>query len=262
MICLIAAALALVQAPSLQFDVATIKPSDPGEMAKPNSRSYGNSGLGKYVAKNTPLMFMIEQAYGIRSRLILGAPEWVASDGYDILARAEVGPEETAAAPRSPVTHMFAPDNLRLQALLEDRFGLKVRRENRELPVYALTVAKEGLKVRPADCPSPGPVCGSAPYRQNRAAFKITAAGVTMATLLRALSNFSDRPLVDRTGYTEPFNAAIEWYDAESKYASGDDSPGPSLFTALREQLGVKIEPTKGPVEVLVIDRVERPSAN
>jgi len=257
-----------------EFEVASIKPS--GDAFQPNQRSYGNGAPGKYIAKNTPLIFVIEQAYGIRSPQILGAPDWIRSDGYEMLAKAEVSAEEARDARRSEETHMFGQDTLRLLSLLEDRFSLKAHRETRNLPVYALIIAKGGLKVHPPNCVAWDPdharvtgpsqpipsYCGLAPYEQNRASFKITASGTTMRNLARSLSHFAERPVIDRTGYAEPFNATVEWYDADSKYASPADSPGPGLFTALQEQLGLRLESTKGPVEVLVVDHVERPSAN
>lgn len=156
---------------------------------------------------------------------------------------------------------MFDRDRQRLQALLAERCNLKVHRETRELPIFAVTIAKGGPKLQPPNCVTfdstrppvqPRPVyCGAAPYEQNGTSFKVTANGVTMTRLLLQLSNFSDRPLIDRTGYTATFNATVEWQAEE-----------PSLLTALREQLGLKVEAGKGPIEVLVIDNVARPSAN
>jgi uncharacterized protein (TIGR03435 family) len=224
---------------------------------------------------------MIAQAYEVRAVHILGGPAWIRSDGYEVLARADVSAEEEQSS-RKGTPPTFDRDRLRLRALLEDRFSLKVHRETRELPIFAVTVAKGGLKVQPQNCiaydPSrpvvPGQsrpaYCGSAPYEQNGAHFKVTGSGVTMTRLLLQLSNFSDRPLVDRTAYTEAFNATVEWYvepirspgRVDSPQLSSGEAPGPSFLTAMQEQLGLKLEAAKGPMEVLVVDHVERPSAN
>jgi uncharacterized protein (TIGR03435 family) len=171
-----------------------------------------------------------------------------------------------------------------LQALLEDRFGLKIHRETREVPVYALTVAKGGPKLRPfqeGSCtpfdltksfPAPGdkPLCklmmGSG-TPQNR---KDEGHGLSLDEFAKALimSNSLDRPVINKTGIAGTFDFHLE-------YALDDTSPlfrrdpgdpsdpgGPSIFTALQQQLGLKLEPAKGPGEFLVIDRVETPSAN
>jgi uncharacterized protein (TIGR03435 family) len=134
-----------------RFDVASIKPSVPSETSSPYQRSYGNAGPGQYLARNTPLQLIVAQAYDIRAAYIFGGPAWVSSDGYEILARAETSAEE-ARSTRNGTQPMFDRDRLRLQALLEDRFSLKVHREARELPIFAVTIAKGGPKVQPANC--------------------------------------------------------------------------------------------------------------
>jgi uncharacterized protein (TIGR03435 family) len=178
---------------------------------------------------------------------------------------------------------MWADLQLRLQVLLEDRFALKVHRETKDLPVYALTSAKGGLKLRPADCvavspnqpaasPTPGQpppaYCGTLRTGRNGLNSTLTATGITIADLARWLSANTGRAVIDRTGYSEKFNATMEWTpdSGAAPPGTGDDSAanasGPSIFTALQEQLGLRLESTKGPVEVLVIDHVERPSDN
>jgi len=268
-----------------QFDVASIKPSVPREVPSPYQRSYGNSGPGQYLARNTPLQLIVAQAYDIRAAYIFGGPAWVSSDGYEILARTETSAEE-ARSTRNGTQPMFDRDRLRLQVLLEARFSLKVHRETRQLPIFAVTIAKGGPKVQPANCITFDPnraavlrpdqfrpaYCGLAPSEQNGLSFKVTASGVTMTHLLLSLSNFSARPFIDRTGYTPTFNATVEWYvepiqSPGSLVGTDKSSPpaeplGHSLVAALQEQLGLKLKSTKGPIEVLVIDKVERPSAN
>ena len=268
-----------------EFDVASIKPSVPREISRPDQRAYGNAGPGQYLARNTPLQLIVAQAYDVRAAYIFGGPAWVSSDGYEILARAETSGEE-ARSTRNGTQPMFDRDRLRLQALLEARFSLKVHRETRQPPIFAVTVAKGGPKVQPPNCITFDPnrpvvlgpgqsrpaYCGMAPSEQKGNSFKVTGSGVTMTRLLLSLSNFSARPFIDHTGYTPTFNATVEWYvepiQSPGSPVETDNTPrstepsGPSLVAALQEQLGLKLKSTKGPIEVLVIDKVERPSAN
>ncbi len=171
-----------------------------------------------------------------------------------------------------------------LQTLLEDRYALKVHRETKELPVYALVVAKGGLKVQPSDCvkpdssgatspPAPGQpqpaFCGNTRVSRNGQNLVMTGTGITMAVLVRTLSNVTKRTVIDSSGYTQAFNATLEWAPDEGASIPGADGSGgeaeptgASVFTSLQEQLGLRLESTKGPVEVLVIDHVEKPTPN
>ena len=142
-----------------------------------------------------------------------------------------------------------------LRALLEDRFGLKVHRETRQLPVFALSAVKKGLKIRaseqgtcePYDPNQPHPkTCGSIGIGKNF----LNGTSIRMEDLTRSLATLLGRTVIDQTGFREPFDVHLEF--------NQDDTP---IETALQEQLGMKLESAKGPVEVLVIDRVEKPSA-
>ena len=184
-----------------------------------------------------------------------------------------------------------------LQRLLEDRFQVKVHKESRDVPVYTLTVAKSGLKLqasKPGSCTpmdmnnlprntiKPGDpmpkYCGGGGMRTNGAIWTADWYGVTMAEFAgRMLENDVDRPIIDRTGLTGRFDVHLEFARDNARSGpvrlNGADSPGlppsspdraagPSIFTALQEQLGLKLSAEKGPVDVLVIDHVEKPSAN
>jgi uncharacterized protein (TIGR03435 family) len=197
---------------------------------------------------------------------LFGAPDWARSSRYNITAKARGD---------APMDQMFGP---MLQVLLEDRFKLRVHRETRELPVYTMTVAKGGLKIRPykegscvpvdlnhADQPSPN-WCGRMTGRVNGLLVNDDAYGMSMAEIAsRFLANRLDRPVMDKTGIAGLFDAHLEFSRSNT---AGPDSPtepdpaAPSMFTAVQEQLGLKLSPDKGPVEVLVIDHVERPSAD
>jgi uncharacterized protein (TIGR03435 family) len=263
-------------APRPDFDVASIRPALRGAIS-PSNPMYVQPGNapGSLEARNAFLKFLISNAYGIRMAQIYDGPNWIQSDGYDISAQTDLTLEEAQKIDTSLVVRT-ADMNRRLQSLLEDRFGLKVHRETRQLPVFILTVAKGGLKVQPSDCVTRGPYrrpepgepsprfCGTYSLLRSGVGWKLSGNGITMKDLVSALS-FQELPtLMEQTGYTKPFNAVLEWTpdSVASPPVPLPDAAAPSLSTALQEQLGIKLESAKGLVEVLVIDSVQRPSEN
>jgi uncharacterized protein (TIGR03435 family) len=271
---LLAAAAAILSAQDTrpQFEVASIKPSPGG----PGNSMFGSRGPGMFNTENIAFKVLMGQAYGVKGFQISGGPSWINSDGYTITAKAsgEGTPKER-----------FEKMMLMLQVLLEDRFQLRFHRETKEMPTYALTVAKNG-KLPPADCvqfdeknrperPAPGqpPIrfCGNMRMGRSGPNSTLDAWGITTADLIRWLSNTTGRTIVDKTGFTGTFDAKLEFLPEMAQGAApmGDGAPpvavenaAPSLFTALQERLGLKLESERGPVEVLVIDRVERPTEN
>jgi uncharacterized protein (TIGR03435 family) len=170
-----------------------------------------------------------------------------------------------------------------LQRLLEQRFQLKIHLETRDLPGYTLTVARSGHKLRtlqegsctPLDGrpyqPGQKPLCGVGIYKKGSANMVWAAPGMTLDEFSRCLSNLLDRPVRDKTEITGRFNLNLEFARDESisgfnsdpaLAAAPSDPPGPSLFTALQQQLSLKLEPASGTREFLVIDHIERPSEN
>jgi uncharacterized protein (TIGR03435 family) len=265
------------------FDVSSIKPSKSGG---PYIGRGGNAPEpGRFRAVNITLRFLIANAYlltpGESVTRIFGAPNWIDSESFDVEAKAEGNP---------------SPDRMRLmlQSLLADRFKLALHHETRQLPVYALVLAKPGkmgLQLKPhsddAKCvdpdakaaptrPRPGDplpaFCGE--FAMFGAPPSLREAGnkITIAMLVEQLSNFVDRPIVDRTGLTGTYDATLEFAFAFKQGGApdgtanamipSDPSGPPSIFTALQEQLGLKLESQKGPADVLVIDHVEEPSPN
>ena len=215
----------------------------------------------------------------------MGGPNWIDSDTFDITAKAKVAREE--GAKRITMPELFAM----LQPLLEDRFKLKVHRETRELPEYELVVAKGGLKMERAKCTPGQPPsqenrppggdalvvgCGSLLGGVNGLNRTLNGTGTEMPGLLMFLANLTGREVIDQTGLAGRFDFHLEWTPDEATVAPSDpgrpdDSAkpglsvnpgGPSIFSALQEQLGLKLEATKDPVEVVVIDHVERPAGN
>jgi uncharacterized protein (TIGR03435 family) len=214
------------------FEVASVKPNKSGDSAP--WRFVGSRG--GITATNVTLPFLIMNAYGVRENQISGGPSWLSSERYDVVAK------DQSDNP-SPARHRQM-----LQTLLADRFQLRLSRETKDLPVYALVVGKGGHKFHEADGGSDG--------KNTTGRGRITARKVSMEWLSERLGGQLERTVVDRTGLQGNFAFELEWAP------DPDDLSGPSVFIALQEQLGLKLEPQKGSVEILVIEHVEKPSEN
>jgi uncharacterized protein (TIGR03435 family) len=224
------------------WEVVTVKPN------APNATSDHAGVHGPHVTlENETVEILILFGYNVQKNQIDGAPGWVKTERWTVDGLADVDGE---------------PDVKQLQSLvrklLAERFGLKLRREQREMPVFALTVAKGGPKVTPSK---------SDPDRLpnqhgNRGVgwqmYQYT--NTSMPELALELLSSVDRPIVDQTGLQGRYDFQLKWLTDDS-HASDPDAP-PGLFTAIQEQLGLKLEPMKAPAEVLVVDKVERPGAN
>jgi len=270
-ILLFAAALA-VFAQSAQppaFQVASIKRNTDTAF-----RGMGVRALpgGRLVTQNAPVMMLIQNAYTVQAYQVVGGAAWINSEGYDIEAKPGGNTD---------------PQRIWLmwQTLLADRFKLRLHRETRELPIYDLTVAKSGPKLpaaKEAGCVSfppgtpphyvPGKVdCGyvSGPFSGYEAGLlHIKGSKVHMADLIRELTSILDRPVLDKTGFTGEFDLDLSFtrdgalMGLPPGYGGPADPNLPNIFAALEEQLGLKLAPAKGKVEVLVIDHAERPTTN
>jgi uncharacterized protein (TIGR03435 family) len=245
----------------LAFEVSTVKENKSGK-----SGSDSDFVDGRLTASNVSLKNLLQyEAYGIPESRILGGPKWISSERFDIEAKAD-----SATVDR---LRTLARDRRRIQTqamfqqLLAERFKLAVHWETRELPVYAMVVAKKGPLLHPTKEPD-----GHSGTSSNDG--QMTAQGVTMAqmadALTRELARELGRVVIDKTGIQGRYDCALKWTpdtgegrinDATDGSAASLDS-GPSIFTAIQEQLGLKLESTKGPVQVLVIDWAEMPSEN
>jgi uncharacterized protein (TIGR03435 family) len=257
-------------APRPEFEVASIKLNKSGDMRAMIRPSPG----GRFTVTNIPLQFVITIAYRIKDFQLSGAPPWLASERYDIEAKAEGNPNFDAMLPM-------------VQTLLEDRLQLKFHHETKEVPVYALVVAKAGkLRAAEGECPPPPktlppPEPGKLPFTPCGGFFMfpghLAGQKATIAQLIDPLSRFTGRIVLDKTNLTGKYDIDLQYTPEQSQIpaaAPGGAPPpglpplppidpnGPSLFTALQEQLGLKLESQKGPVEIMVIDHVERPSEN
>jgi uncharacterized protein (TIGR03435 family) len=255
------------------FEVASVKSNQSGEQ-RAHLRLGREGGL---TAVNEPLRELILFAYQLPARKIQEIPEWAVNARYDIEAKASASPSNVAST-----DVRFPPPALALRSLLAERFGLKVHRETRELPVYELRVSRPDGRLGPRLMQTPRDcwvIVIRQPARELQPnevpcgvtigfAGSIRAGGVPLADFAEALDRIVERPVVNRTGLAGNFDVEIT-FNAEQHQRSNlppgivvppIDPSAPSIFTAVQEQLGLKLEPARGSVEVLVIDSVERPT--
>jgi uncharacterized protein (TIGR03435 family) len=247
------------------FDVVSIKPNTSGV----GSERIGPILMGRFTANSIGVDHLMRLAYKVHDFEISGAPSWTKSEKFDIVARAE-GMEKATYEQMQPL----------LQSLLADRFRLLLHREIKDLPVYELVAAKGGSRLvatREGNCtefdpknpppPQPGRalprVCGATRMGRNL----LQAVGLSLPDIAADLSEILGRPVVDKTGLMGTFDVHLEFAPDNAVALGAEFSPtadpsDPSIFTALQEQLGLKLELSKGPIEVLIIDHVERPGEN
>jgi uncharacterized protein (TIGR03435 family) len=223
------------------FAVATIKPHDP------NSHHQGFNAVGdRFTIRNESITSLIMFAYSMHPRQIVDAPSWVGNAPYDI-----EGTTDTEGEPNQRQQQEM------IQKLLADRFGLKFHHEKRELSVYAIQIAKGGPKLTPAANPDAEPDQEASSHGTE---VTVTITSGSMADFILGMQFFLDRPLVDQTGLTGRYDFKLRYTYDESRAPDPDAPPG--KFTAIQEQLGLKLDAVKATTDVFVIDHVEQPSAN
>jgi uncharacterized protein (TIGR03435 family) len=239
-------AFALVPASGQTFEVATVKSADPnapGTMLNWRDAGHAHS----FVAENFSLRQLIAAAYGIRDHQLTGGPGWIGSERFDV-----VGKPENPVAP--------GPEGMKalhsmLQALLADRFHLTIHRETKEMPVYFLAVAKGGAKLRESAAGSVGGQSGGTGW------FK--ASNNRIDEFAQTLAGMVSRSVIDKTGLTGQYDFRLDYTpDVTAGPDAGTTPEKPSLFTVLQEQIGLRLEPGKAPVEMFVVEHAEKPSEN
>jgi len=258
------------------FEAASVKPNKSGDGGSFIRRQSG----GRMTATNMPLQVLITFAYVLQPSQLVGGPGWIANDRFDIVAKMEGDP--------APVMPGSGPDPLQLamRTLLADRFKLVVHRETRDMDVYALVMAKPGgkpglaLKPSTQDC-SPqailgrrggGPPPSDAPFLcgMRGSLGRLQLGGFPLSQLANGLQGLAGRIVIDRTGLSGNWDAELTFAPEGRGAPPGALPPGvelppidpnaPNVFTALQEQLGLKLEATKAPVDVLVVDSVQQPT--
>ena len=288
------------------FEVASIKPNKAGG----RGMRLGIAPGGRFTAENVTLKLLMEQAYDVRDFQISGAPGWFDSEHYDVEAKSDDTDSSAGQNPMKMTEEQRQQQEERLkqmvQSLLADRCKLEFHRESKELPIYALTIAKNGPKLHPVkkeDIVEPGPPptgppptgppptgpppTGPRPGNAKVVPYKgrmmrmgrgqLSGQQVPLQFLADSLSRQLGRTVLDKTGLKGLYDFNLQWTPDESQgrmfkgppegQGPGDgppppDASGPSIFTAIQEQLGLKLESQKGPVTIFLIDHVERPSEN
>jgi len=234
------------------FEVATIKPVDPGKKAP---RFITMQGPHRFIEKDYTLKLLIAAAYDLNPRTISGGPGWIDSDHYDIVA---LTPGDVQPS-RDKQMSM-------LRTLLADRFKLAFHREQKDFSIYVLDIAKDGPRLKKSTAPpDTAPALISTVYPQH---VLLPARNATMGEFASLLQRaILDRPVVDKTGLSGKYDFDLEWAPDESQFGgelppAPADAPSPPFFTAIQQQLGLKLKATRGPIEALVVDTAEHPSAN
>ena len=240
----------------LEFEAASIKPSDPD-----NFRTSFDPGakVGRFVATGASLKLLVGYAWNKQMTQISGGPKWLDSDRFDIEAtKGNIDVPSPASLAQRP---MYWQNRAMLQSLLEERFHLVVHNEIKQEPVYELVPVKSGPRLKDA-------TVDETP-RQQVSRGQITAAATDVSQLAMLLAGLLNRPVIDKTGLTGRYDFTLTYaYDASRMGTVGPDADPaaapdtPSVFTALEEQLGLSLKSARGPVEFLVIDRADKPDAN
>jgi uncharacterized protein (TIGR03435 family) len=234
------------------FDVATVKHTDPNE----RSRLLMMESDHKFIGKNFTLKLLIAAAYDMNPKTISGGPEWVSDEHYDIVA---VTPGDVRPTRNEQMAM--------LRGLLTERFKLAFHREAKEFSIYELQVAKGGEKMKAStaggDVP---PVVGPGMVYPQK--IDLPGRNASMADFVAVMQRaILDRPVVDKTGLKGRYDFNLVWAPDETQFGgevpvATADAPSAPLFTAIQEQMGLRLEATRGPVQAIVVDKVERPQAD
>ena len=262
--------------PDYKYEVASIK-SSKSVSGRWTAPADAFTGTGVTPLRLIQLAYKIIGDYGLS-----GGPSWLTSEHYDVDAKMDVDVAD-AISKLGKDDRAVARQQM-LRALLAERFGLVIHRETKELSVYTLVIAKNGPKLqdaKPGDTYPNGVKLASGPMGSGLMMgmaggnYYITAQAVTVAALIPTLAGFVGRPVLDRTGLAGNYDFKMQWARDDSQVQTPSasapngqppppptDSSGPNLFTAIQQQLGLRLEAGKGPVEIIVIDHIERPSGN
>jgi uncharacterized protein (TIGR03435 family) len=253
----------LVASGQPEFEAVSIKPNKSGDVRALFHPSPG----GRLNAANVTAKALIEWAYGIRDFQLSGEPGWADSERFDVAAKSDGNPRYDFIKPE--LETMF-------RSVLADRFKLAIHRTTKEMPIYSLVLAKNGPRIQAVDegdCPEvPTPENPCRSLRSNKFG-QLTAKKAPLPALALVLVGFTRRMVVDNTGLKGSYSYTLDW----TKYLQPPEVPPgvvpppnafdpasmePAIATALEEELGLKLEPGKGPVEMIVVDHLERPSEN
>jgi uncharacterized protein (TIGR03435 family) len=267
----------LAQSSRPSFAVASVKPN----VSLEQRSAIAGQPNGRYAATNVTLAALIASAYRVRDFQVTGGPGWIGNDRWDIDGRPQDGATLLPASPDD--ANSFSTVQLMLQSLLEDRFQLRMHKQAKEMPVYELLTDGRTVKLKASqdqDAAQPQPGSSALPTAQgagprSTSALRtgnFTGKAILMANLAAALAQVVGRPVIDRTNLSGRYDVTLDWLpDTPQSGATVGSAPQPvespvdgpsSIFTAIQEQLGLRLQAGKAPVDVLVIDTVSRPSEN
>ena len=226
------------------FDVISVKPSDPKNLSMTM-----RPGANSFTITGAPLKMLIRYAYDLNDFQIEGASDWMNSARFDVVAKMDAPAAKTSSRSAEQDATEEKLMESRLQSLLADRFQLRVHKRIKEMPAYALVVAKGGPRLQPST--------NNTGFTSRKGL--LACKGSSMDDLASMLSNMENRIILDQTKLTGNYAFTLEWAPDDTTSPNADL---PGLFTALQEQLGLKLMPTKAPVEILIIDHAETPSSN
>ena len=226
------------------WDVVTVKPSDPDS----KEAGYRISGRRQIQLLKQTVEAMLMVGYGVHKKQIENAPDWVRTEMWDVTGETDQMGEPDAAQVRSLV-----------RKVLKERFGLVLHTQQEEMPVFALTVAKGGAKLKASDG-DPSALADEYDH-ENGGEATVRFVNAPVSLVVTILDFRVDKPIVDKTGLTGRYDFTLKYTTDETRGPT-DANAAPGLFTAMEEQLGLKLEPVKTMTDVLVIDKVERPGAN
>jgi uncharacterized protein (TIGR03435 family) len=250
---LIAVCIAFIQLHGQSFDVASVRPHDPAN----NTFVVHMPTAGHFTAEGAPVNLLVMLAYGVQESQIAGGPGWFVIEKWDIDAKCD-DERHSGDETKRMLQHL-------LQHLLEERFSLKIHREARQRPVYIVRVAKGGPKFKPSEKNA---------TNIRSSAHSISLERESIAEMTRVLATAVGRPVADHTELTGLYDLSVVWDDAPvrdggvpgTKGLDAQESPAGdehgSIFTAIQEQLRLRLEPSRAAVEVVVVDGVQRPAAN
>jgi len=238
--------------PKYKFEVASIRPGDP------NSRQVRimPGPQGGLRTENTTALELIRFAYDLRPFQVTGGPAWIRDEKYNITGT----PDQAEELPgpgmsREKFESQFNRQRQRVQALLAERFGLVLRAETREMPAYAMTLAKGGHKLSESSD-------GAKPVNMRVGRGVMNGAGTTVKMLTNSLSQVVGRTVIDETGLKGAYDFKLEWTPDGPEGGGPSGETGPSIFAAIQEQLGLKLESKRAPVPLLIIEKIDKPSEN
>jgi uncharacterized protein (TIGR03435 family) len=243
------------------YDVVSVKENNSGTLSQSFHPSIDGLAMTNVTLKQIILLAFTPQS----PNFIVGLPKWADTARFDI--NAKIDPDKVATLRQMPRNEVNEQRKLMIQAILTSRFNLKVHHEEREFPAYALTVAKDGLKLREADANQPK--SPSSDYHPGMATVypdgRLKGQAISMDQFVRLISGSLDRQAVDKTGLTGKYDITLQWLpDNPPPDHSGQDGQAAkaSIYTALQEQLGLRLEPTKASFDTVVVDHIDMPTEN